>query len=1021
MQTALAQKSQVHKNATRASSSMQDTVRGVVRDDNGKPLTGVVIYAGTDKSYQTKADGTFAIPGGPNQVLTFDHRDFYTKQKQADVNMQVQLSRRFLRNIAGGKHDTARAISILHGEQSATTMLQSVGTAYTEQLTTTPASQFLQALPGRIAGLNIGFTSGGPALDGVGLSYNVRSALGANIILIDGVQRSFLSIDPEEIESVSVLRDALSTAMFGMRSSNGIISIITKKGDSGTPRISFSYQFGVESPLGLPKPLSAGQYALLYNEAQQNDAGTTTITPKYSAADIAAYNNGSDPYGHPNVDWYKTVLKNTSALKRYNFNLQGSGKGFRYFVDLDQMTETGLLKTIDSNSYNTNAQLDRYLLRTNLGVDITRTTQMQLNLFGRMEKNNQPGVGAGTPAQGSNGIFSALTTTPNNAYPVFNPDGSLGGTSLYGQNVNIYGQAVQRGYSFTNLRDMAVDLQVTQRLDDLLPGLYLKGQGSYNNSSNYTTTRAKDFAVFQYFPLTNSYTKIGATSAQTTAGAPGARSRVTYAEADLGYAHSFGKHHVSAVILTDQQSNMQFDTGNLPENYTDYAARVTYDWDQKYLLEASGSHSGYNWFAPQYRWANFGAVGAGWNIHKEAFIADNIKAISNLKLRGSYGRTGQANAGYYTYIQTYWNYSNTFNNDGYYFGTNGVTRSTGQSALAVVVAPEKAKKLNLGLDLGLWNNQFTLSAEYFKNRFYDLVGNPGKQTTLLGIGFPQTNKYTYDYWGSDLTAGWQSHIGNFNYFLNANFSFVQSKAVFLDEIPHTYSYQNLTGLPVGLRSGYIATGVFQSYAEINDPKTAVFASTPKSSLRPGDIRYLDRNGDGVINSDDIGPIGNGKPTIYYGITAGFSYKGFDVNVLFQGTQNHQAYLNGDFWYGFGNGGNNNAYEYNLNRWTPSQPSTTATRLWVGSNVNNTQTSSFWLRNADFIRLKNAEVGYTLPSVLTRKIGVPSLKLFTNGLNLVTWSELFKLRKDIDPESLYTGTSYPYPILRTINFGINAKF
>lgn len=999
-----------------------DSARGVVRDDNGKPLAGVLITAkSSGRTRITGEDGRFSFVAQPGETLLFDHPDFYHKEAVSTGKpMNVQLITRFLRgSTAILLKDTAAnshqgMVDILHGQQSQQTIIQSVGTAYTNQLTTTPASQLLQALPGRIAGLNIGFSSGGPALDGAGMFFNIRGAH-TNLVLVDGVQRNFLSVDPEEIESVSVLRDALATVMYGMRSSDGIISITTKKGDRGTPRIGFSTQYGIESPLGLPKPLSAGQFAVLYNQARQNDG----LDPFYTQADIDAYNKGTDPYGHPNVDWYKTVLNNTSSIKKYNFNLQGSGTGFRYFVDLDNLSEGGLFKTSSANTYNTNDQLDRYIVRTNLGVDVTKTTFMQLNLFGRIETNNQPG---GNNPGGSASIFSALATTPANAYPVFNPDGSLAGTGQYGQDVNIYGQAVSRGYVFQNLRDMAVDLQVTQKLDVITKGLYLKAQGSYNNSTIYTTNRSKDFAVYQYFPATQTYQKIGNTSAQGTTGSAGARARMVYIDGEMGYDRNFGKNHVDVVALADQQGNLQFDTGNLPEYYTDYAVRINYNWDEKYLIEGAASYAGYSWMDPSKRWSPFWAVGAGWNMHREAFIKDNLSFVSNLKVRGTYGLTGEANSGYFTYIQTYWTPStNTNNSDGYYFGNNGVTRSTGQSSFATVLGPEKAKKLNMGIDLGLWGNQLTFTGEYFRNRFFNLVETPGTQTWLLGLPYPGKNIGINDYWGEEFSLAWQSHQHNFNYFISGNFSLIQSKIVYEDEMPRNYAYERVTGKQVGIMNGYTAIGLFKSYDEINDPNTAVFASTPKSTLRPGDIRYLDRNGDGVINSDDMGPIGSGKPAIYYGVTTGFNYKGFDISVLFQGTLNRQSYLSGDFWNGFGNGGNYNAYQYNLNAWTPQNPSATQPRLGIGYNFNNQQVSSFWIRNTDFVRLKNAEVGYTLPSALTRRIHIPSIRMYVNGLNLLTWSELFKLRKDIDPESLYTGSAYPYPILRTINFGLNVKF
>lgn len=999
----------------------QATVGGIVMDNGGKPLPGVLVKVSGGAVASTDEAGKFSLPAAVGRRLIFVHPDYYVGNAAVKngAPVRVQLFPRFLAvPPAGMAADSLPAsegglVEVLHGTQKASNVIQSVGRVKNSQLMTTPAAQFLQAMPGRVAGLNINFNSGAPGLDGAGAGYNIRGSRGQTI-LIDGVERGYTSIDPDQIESVTVLKDALSTVMFGQRSSNGIIAITTKKGDKGAPRISLTANAGISTPTALPKPLQAWQYATLFNEARQNDAAPgTTITPVYSSEAIESYKTGTDPYAYPNVDWYNSVLRKNATFNRYNFNIQGSGSGFRYFVDVDYLKEGGLLRTSDTNVYNTNAQLDRFIVRSNVGVDVTKTTNMQLNLFGRMQRNNQPGGGVA-------GIFSSLLNTPANAYPAFNPNGSLGGTSQYGQNVNIYGQSVYRGYQYQDGREMAVDLVLTQKLDFFVPGLYIKAQGSYNNSSTYTTNRAKNFAVFQYNTNTAAYTQYGTPSEQSTAGTPNDRNRVTYLEAALGYDQSFGKHNLSVLALADQQSNLPYSTGNLPQNYTDFSARLTYNWNNKYLLEAAGSHAGYNYFAPAKRWASFWAAGAAWNVHNERFI-QQLGFVSQLKLRGTYGLTGFANSGYFGYIQTYWTpASNTNNNDGYYFGDGGgLLRSTGENALANPdLGPEKAYKMNLGLDLGLFNNKLLLTAEYFKNRFFDLVGVPGSTTALLGTGFPAKNLQKFNYWGTDISLTWQDNIKSFNYFVSGNFSLVQSKVVFNDEVPRAYDYQRGTGKQVGLQYGYIATGLFQSYDEINDPNTAVLVSTPKSSLRPGDIRYLDRNNDGVIDNNDNGAIGSGKPVIYFGANIGFSYNGLDLTMLVQGTANRVNYLSGDFFNGFGNNGVNNAYEYNLGRWTPATAATaTQPRLWIGSNVNNQQTSTFWIRNTNFIRLKNVELGYTLPNALTRKVGLPSVRLFANGLNLLTWSALFDIRDDVDPEAMGAA----YPIMKVVNCGVNIKF
>jgi TonB-linked SusC/RagA family outer membrane protein len=904
-------------------------------------------------------------------------------------------------------------VPILFGDQPKSRVLQSVATVYTKDLTTTPGAQLLQALTGRLPGLNIGFTSGGPGLDGFGMNYNIRGAR-AQIILIDGVERSYLSVDPEQIESISVLKDALSTVMLGQRSSYGVLSIQTKKGDVGKPQFSFTAQSGFETPTALPQPLPAWQYATLYNEAKQNEAGTTAVTPAYSQAQIDAYANHTDPYAYPDVDWYNTVLNNHAATNRYNVNVQGSGKGFRYFVDLDNLKENGLFKTSNINSYYTNSQLNRYILRSNLGADITPTTFVQLNLLGRFQRYNQPGSSVGS-------ILNALLNTPQLAYPVYNPNGTYGGTNVYGGDANIYGQAVSRGYQFQDVRDIAVDLDATQKLDFLTQGLYFKLRASNNNTAYYNTVRSKDFEVYSFTSSANSYTKYGSTTEQTTTGSANERSRIVYLESSAGYDRTFGKHSISALAFANQQSRLVFSTTNLPEKYTNFSGRVNYALNNKYLAEGAATYGGYNWLTPSKRWATYWAAGLGWNIHNEDFIKNHIRFISNLKLRANYGLTGQVNAGYYSYIQSYFTSSTKTSNDvAYWYGPgSSLERSTGENAIANPnLGSEKAKKFDAGIDLGILKNKLTITTDYFYNKFFDLVATPNFTTAVLGAGYPLQNYQKFDYWGTELSTTWMDKVKSFSYIISGNFSVVQSKIVFNQELPKQYDYQVTTGKPVGLQYGYTAIGLFKSYAEINDPATAVLPAAPKSSLRPGDIRYLDRNGDGIIDANDQGPIGNGKPVIYYGTTIGFSIKGFDFSALLQGTVNRQSYISGDFMNGFGNNGIYNAYQYNLNRFTDATAATaTQPRLWLGSNTNNSQVSSFWIFNNDFVRLKNVEIGYTLPEKMSKKIGIPSVRIFSNGLNLLTWAEINKVRKDIDPESWGAA----YPITKVFNFGINVKF
>ncbi|KAA6349794.1 TonB-dependent receptor SusC [termite gut metagenome] len=994
----------------------QSTVTGTVADDNGKPLSGVTVKIKNSSTIvASQLDGHFSITGNKGDILEFTHPDYYGHELKyvSNTNIVVQLASRYLsnNNLTLDKNLTPvkKQVNILHGEQAIPDLIQSVGFVNTNQLTTTPGSQMMNALAGRIAGLNISFSNGLPGMDNSGISYNVRGSR-AQTILIDGVERGYTSIDAEQIESVTVLKDALSSVMFGMRSSNGIISITTKKGESGTPRISFSAQLGFEQPTALPKPLPAWQYATLYNEAKQNDAGLSAVVPAYTSEQIAAYQNQTDSYLYPDVDWYKMVLKDNTPVNHYNFNIQGSGRGFRYFVDLDYMKEAGIFKTVPENRYNTNSDLSRYIARTNLGVDVTKTTNFQLNLFGRSQKINQPGAGTST-------VLTSLLNTPQNAYPVFNPDGSLGGNDRYQQHINIWGQSVSRGYIFQDMRDLAIDLTVIHNLDFLAKGLYAKIQGSYNNTTYYTTTRQKNFAVYQYNGT--QYTQYGTDTEQTTTGAANDRYRVTYIKGEIGYRQVFGKHSINALLLADRQSKLLFSSGYLPENYSTIATRIDYSFADRYSVEFAGSRGGHNWYAPAKRWANYGAFGLSWNIHNEKFMQD-LSFVNILKPRFTYGLTGRANVDYYTWMQTYTldnmhgNYSRS-----YWWGNGGsLQRGSSENALTNPnLEPEKAKKTDIGIDMNLADNRLIVIYDYFYNKYYDIVATPNYTSPILGTAYPAINYQKFDYYGNEITVTWQDKIKNFNYFISGNLSLIQSKVVYNQELAKDYEYQSGIGKPVGIRFGYIVTGLFKSYEEINDEKNAILSSVSRASLRPGDIRYEDRNNDGIINANDQGVIGSEKPNMYYGINLGFNYKGLDFSILLQGTINRTVYLNGDFMNGFGNGGMNNAYEYNMGRFTHETAETAKQpRLWIGSNTNNTQTSTFWQKDADFIRLKNMEIGYTFPTIITRKIGIPSVKLFVNGLNILTSSELFNVRKDLDPEAW--GASYP--IMKTFNFGISVK-
>lgn len=898
--------------------------------------------------------------------------------------------------ISGASNTFSQTVKTNPVDSLARTLLKSTATVYTDQLIKTPAPSFLQALPGKLSGLYTRQRSGVQDNDdpsGV-VDFKIRGQI--PLILIDGVPRDFSSIEPESIESITVLKDALSTVMFGQRSSGNIIQVITKRPQASPLKLSFTAQHGLQDQLDKTKTVSAADYAILYNEARNNDG----LAPVYTAADILAYQTGSDPLFHPNNDFKKLFLNKNATLDRYNININSGNEIARFYVALDYQTEGGFLNTADVNPYSTNSGVDRYIVRSNVSIDLTKTLNVGLNIFGRIQNANQPGTSTAN-------VYQAIAYTPNNAYSIFNPNGSLGGNTTFSN--NIYGMLNNAGYSKSTARDLAADIEITQKLNVIAPGLWVKGNISYNNTVAQTVNRSKAFAVYGLNVGSGAaiYSQIGTNTNQPNTLAFNARRTYTYGKLSVGYDKSFGDHNLNLLVLADNQATTLDLT--LPSKYTNFAGNATYNYQEKYFAEAALTYGSYNRFAPGNRFGLFYAAGLGWNLAKEDFLK-KVSWINVLKPRVSYGRTGNANVGYYTYDQ-YYTYGGTA--AAYYFGaTPTVARSYVEQALANPNATwEKANKLNIGIDMEMFAHRLKITSEYFNDTYSDLMQTRGTSTVIIGQAYPTENVGKNRYTGFENSIAWNGK----RYFVSGNVSLLKSKVIYADEIFRQYDYQKRTGLPVGQVFGYVANGFFQSQADINSsPK--VDGYTPV----PGDLKYKDLNGDGIIDQFDATALGTQKPLIYYGLTAGFNVKGFDLSVSVQGVANRDIVIGSGantvadgLIYDFQDSGNAQAYEQNLNRWTPSNAaSATYPRLSIGSNTNNQRASSFWVKSVAYLRLQNVDLGYTIPTQWAEKIKLKSVRVFANAFNLYSFDQL----NYSDPE----GYNSIFPIRRTFNVGVNVK-
>ena len=904
-------------------------------------------------------------------------------------------------------------------------------TVYTNDLIKYQSATILTGLQGRLKGLNVSPFRGMQLLrtdantksDIVGAVPNVGggiygdnsefliSARGQSpVAIVDGVERDLYSIDPEAIESVTIQKDALSNMFLGMRSSRGALIITTKNPDAkGGFHLSLTGKFGISSALKSgPNPLSAYQYAYLLNEALLNDGKS----PLYTYDDFEAYRNGTSPYLHPDVNWKDAIMNNSTTSQTYNLNVTGGGRVAQYFVSLGYYSENGLFKTSDANSYNTNFKYNRYLITSKVNINVTDEFKVSMSLMGRIEEGNQPGGISGT---GYSDLLSNVWQTPNNAYPVLNPNGTYGGNASYTQ--NLYAQTTGSGYISSNTRDVVGTINLKYDFDKLVRGLSVGATGNISSQVRNAIVRTKQAQVFQYSITqqgNEAYDKYGDVSSQTNSYRSVSTYQYMYGKMYVDWERQFGMHGVKASLWGDTRTILNnYDLPMIPSNI---GQKVEYNYDNKYFAQAAVTESYYNRYDNGRRWGTFWAVGLGWDISKEKFM--EASKIDQLKLRATYGHTGNGidNAGYFSYLKRY-------NEDGGFWYSNGTSMSNGGSVSEIsplantLLTWEKGRKVNVGLDLTLLKNRLTLSADYYNDYYYDILQSRGKSIELLGIAYPAENIGKTRYYGLETQLSWQDHIGKVNYYVSANWSMEQNKRLFMDEQYVPYDYLKMTGQPTGAIYGLVATG-FLTAKDIADGYPVMNGF---NNIQAGDVKYKDMNGDGEINEFDRTVIGGDKPTCYFGIDLGFEWKGLEVTALIQGAYNRDLYnsdrtlLEGFQVIGQSYG---QAYTNLLNRWTPETAETaTYPRLTAGGNMynyGNNWNSSLFVQNGNYIRLKNATVSYKLPENFCRNyLGGLRVKIFVQGQNLLTWSRT-RLQ---DPEVTFTS----YPLQRTITTGINLNF
>jgi len=922
-------------------------------------------------------------------------------------------------------------IAIGYGTQPTNQVTSAISTVYGADLEKAFTLNLGSTLYGRLPGLTVTQAGSEPGASAPGLFIRGVSTFGeastAPLYVIDGyisngsgMSNAFMQLMPEEVESISVLKDASAVAIYGARAANGVVLVTTKAGKEGPLRISFTTRQGFNQAQYVPKFLRAYNYSVLYNEALANDG----LPARYSQADLDAYQNGSDPVFHPDVNWYDQVLRKTAPVSSYNLNFGGGDKYVRYFVMLNALQSQGLFKKFgDQSEESSNSDYSRYNFRTNLDINLSQRMSVEFKIGGSIEQTNNPNNYT------TGGTFGLLAQLPPNAFPIYNPNKTYGGTALY---ANPVANLLSTGFAKNNSRTILTSLKLTEKLDMLAKGLSASVALSINNYFESGSRKTKQYPRYTltrgaagdtlYSPAIGQLTTLAGTEETLD------QYRNLIVQGFLNYNRTFGKNALSAMLMVNTDNVTVFGPASDPSvptaNSTDpykhnsAAGRFTYAYNDKYIAEFSLGYMGSDIFAAGKRYGYFPAGSVGWVVSNEKFLSSKA-SVGYLKLRASYGLVGNdiiATQG----LSSRYAATQTFGGGGYFFGTgNAAVGGLAENVLANPnVTWEKEKSMNIGVDATLFKN-IDVTFDYFNRDRYDiLVPSTGTTPQLLGVITPSLNQGKANNRGFDASVRYTTSARKGpQFFVEANVSSFKNKIVFNAEALQANRQLYGTGQAIGQPLGLNAIG-FYSEADIvqrqADPRSVPGVLT--EVIKAGDIKYQDIGGpdgkpDGIIDGNDRLPIGNpGLPRFTLGVHSGFRYKGFDADFVLQGVSGNTVYLGGNYFQAFQ--GNGQIAPIALNRWTPQTAATADyPRLSSKDNLNNYQFSNFWQRDGSFIKLRSAEIGYTLPASVSNVVRIQTARVFINGTNLFSLDRV----PYGDPEAL-TG----YPVIRTLTVGLKLQ-
>lgn len=1017
-------------------------ISGRVTDIKGEPLIGVNVTVDGDANGSiTNMDGLYEIfVTKKSVVLKFTYIGFKTSEIRTnastniyDVTLEEQVNELEETVIVG--YGTQRKISNI-GAQSSMKM---------EDIKT-PSASLTTTLAGRLAGVVAVQRTGEPGKDAADIWIRGISTPNTSspLVLVDGVERSFNDIDPEDIESLTTLKDASATAVYGVRGANGVILIKTKPGKVGKPTVSADYYESFTRFTKMVDLADGITYMNAANEAMRNDG----IATKYTEDQIRNTIAGKDPYLYPNVDWLKEIFNDWGHNRRVNVNVRGGSEKVAYYASVSYFNETGMTVT-DKNidTYDSKMKYSRYNFTTNLNIDVTPTTKVEIGAQGYLGEGNYPAISSAD-------LYNAAMSISPVEYPKMffvNGEAFVPGTSTNNNFNNPYSQATRRGYDNLTKNQIYSNLRVTQDLDMLTKGLKLTAMYAFDVYNEIHVHQDRAESTYNFLDTSVPYDMNGQpilqriyegsnvlSYTQETSG-----NKKTYLEASLNYDRTFNDdHRVSALFLFNQQSKLLYPKGTLedaiPYRMMGIAGRATYSWKDRYFAEFNIGYNGAENFSPKHRFGTFPAFGVGWVVSNEKFWQPLSKAVSFLKIRYTDGKVGNSEVSDRRFM--YLDQMKENGDYGYKFGPNGTKWSGYETVnMAVDLIWEESRKQDLGIDLKLFNDDLSIVFDLFKERRENiLLKREHSIPSFLGYNTsaPYGNIGIIENKGFDGTIEYNKRINkDWVIALRGNVTFNKDKWI-QGELPEQkYEWMNQYGHNINGVKGYVAEGLF-TQTEIDDMarweslSDANKAITPKpfasqfGTVKAGDIKYKDLNNDGQIDAYDQTYISRGDvPTTVYGFGFTVGWKDLSVGMMFQGVAGAERILNGSSVNPFnGGGGSGNLYSNIGDRWTEENPDQNAfyPRLSYGSettsNINNFQKSTWWVRNMNFLRLKTLQISYNLPKPWVNKVHLKNAAVYVMGTNLFTLSR-FKLW---DPE-LNTDNGASYPNTTSYSVGINFTF